>query len=247
MGRTKEFTDKLHAKVRKAIKEYALLSDGDNILIGLSGGKDSLALTEFLSERLKIFKPRINLIAAHVRMSNIKYESDTQYLKEFTESRGIKFVERETCFDTTTDKRKSPCFLCSWNRRKVLFDTAKELGCNKIALGHHQDDIIYTMLMNLFFQGSFSTMPPLLCMDKFDMTIIRPMALLKEEEIRKMAELNHYQKQKKICPYEKESFRSQMQEIVKIAEQMNPNAKQSIWNAMNNVLPQYLPNKKRPH
>ena len=72
----------------------------------------------------------------------------------------------ETSFDATGDTRKSPCFLCSWNRRKALFETAKRLGCNKIALGHHQDDVLVTLLMNMTFQGAFSTMPPALKMDK---------------------------------------------------------------------------------
>lgn len=99
-------------------------------------------------------------------MANIKYESDISYLKNFTESRGIKFNVVTTEFNTMTDKRKSPCFLCSWNRRKQLFTIAQELGCNKIALGHHMDDIIHTTMMNLYFQGSFSTMPVRLKMRK---------------------------------------------------------------------------------
>ena len=86
------------------------------------------------------------------------------YLRSFAENLGVPFVRYETSFDPSTDTRKSPCFLCSWNRRKALFTVAKEQGFNKIALGHHMDDILETLLMNMAFQGAFSTMPPRLVM-----------------------------------------------------------------------------------
>lgn len=85
-------------------------------------------------------------------MKNIAYESDQTYLREYAESLGVPYVCYETEFDPSTDTRKSPCFLCSWNRRKALFTVAKEQGCNKIALGHHMDDILETLLMNMTFQ-----------------------------------------------------------------------------------------------
>ncbi|MCB9017084.1 MAG: tRNA 2-thiocytidine biosynthesis protein TtcA [Prevotellaceae bacterium] len=232
---------KLNRKIRKAIELYGLIEDGDKILIGLSGGKDSLALVELLGEKMKIFRPRFTLYAAHITMSNIPYRSDLDYLRQHAERFGITFIHRETAFDPTTDQRKSPCFLCSWNRRKTLFDIAKELGCNKIALGHHQDDIIQTTLMNLIFQGSFSTMPPMLKMDKFDMKIIRPMALIREEELFRMSQIREYHKQDKNCPFETESNRSDMKELMKKMEEINPDTKNSIWNALTNVQTDYLP------
>lgn len=123
----------------------------------------------------------------------------------------------------------------------MLFDIAKEIGCNKIALGHHQDDIIQTTLMNLIFQGSFSTMPPMLKMDKFDMKIIRPMALIREEELFRMSQIREYHKQDKNCPFETESNRSDMKELMKKMEEINPDTKNSIWNALTNVQTDYLP------
>ena len=216
----------------KGLTQYDLLEEGDRILIGLSGGKDSLALLELMAKRARIYKPRIELEALHVRMSNIAYESDTHYLENFATSHGVRFNVRETSFDPDTDKRKSPCFLCSWNRRKILFTTAKELNCNKIALGHHQDDILHTTLMNLTFQGQFSTMPAKLKMKKFPMTIIRPLCMVQEEDLRQWALLNEYCKQKKQCPYEKESHRTDARNLFEQLEQMNPEARYSIWNAL---------------
>lgn len=169
---------RLEQRFNKGVVKYRLIEDGDKILIGLSGGKDSLALLELLARRSRILKPKFTVIAVHVGMTNIPYQSDLEYLKGYSEDLGVPFVHYETFFDPSTDTRKSPCFLCSWNRRKALFTVAKEQGCNKIALGHHMDDILETLLMNITFQGAFSTMPPKLVMRKFEMTIIRPMCLV---------------------------------------------------------------------
>ena len=169
---------RIERRFNKGVVQYGLIEEGDKILIGLSGGKDSLALVELLGKRARIYKPRFSVIAVHVVMNNIPYQSDTEYLKAYCDSFGVPFVQYETSFDPATDTRKSPCFLCSWNRRKALFTVAKEQGCNKIALGHHMDDILETLLMNITYQGAFSTMPPRLVMKKFDMTIIRPMCMV---------------------------------------------------------------------
>ena len=150
---------RLRHKFHKTAAEYALIEEGDRILIAVSGGKDSLALLELMAARVRVLKPRFSVVAAHVVMTNIPYQSDTQYLIDFAQSLGVEMHIVETSFDATGDTRKSPCFLCSWNRRKALFETAKALGCNKIALGHHQDDVLVTLLMNMTFQGAFSTMP----------------------------------------------------------------------------------------
>lgn len=125
---------RIEQKFTKGIVRYGLIEDGDRILIGLSGGKDSLALLELMARRARIFKPKFSVVAVHVVMTNIAYESNTDYLREFAESRGVEFVRFETSFDASTDTRKSPCFLCSWNRRKALFTVAKEYHCNKVAL-----------------------------------------------------------------------------------------------------------------
>ena len=234
---------KIEEKVKRAIFEYSLIANGDRILIGLSGGKDSLALVDLLGRRSKIYNPRFEVVVAHVVMTNIPYQSDTEYLKAHCETYGVPFVQYETAFDPATDTRKSPCFLCSWNRRKALFTVAKEHGCNKIALGHHMDDILETLLMNITYQGAFSTMPPRLMMKKFDMTIIRPMCLVHEADLVELAALRHYQKQVKNCPYESQSSRSDMKGILRQLEAMNPEARYSLWSSMTNVQEELLPDK----
>lgn len=235
---------RLERRFLKGVVEYGLIADGDRILIGLSGGKDSLALVELLARRMKIFKPKFSVVAAHVVMRNIPYQSDVDYLQSYVESWGIPFVLYETEFDASTDTRKSPCFLCSWNRRKALFTVAKEQGCNKIALGHHMDDILETLLMNITFQGAFGTMPPKLVMRKFDMTIIRPMCLVHEADLQELAQLRGFRKQLKNCPYEHESHRSEMKGVLKQLERMNPEARYSLWGSMSNVQSELLPVKE---
>lgn len=232
---------RIEQRFMKGIVQYGLIEEGDKILVGLSGGKDSLALLELLARRSRIYKPRFSVVAVHVVMTNIAYESDMDYLRTYAEGLGVPFVRYETSFDPSTDNRKSPCFLCSWNRRKALFIVAKEQGCNKIALGHHMDDILETLLMNMTFQGAFSTMPPRLVMRKFDMTIIRPMCLVHESDLVEMAALRGYRKQIKNCPYEKDSHRSEMKDVLKRLEAMNPEARFSLWSSMNNVQADLLP------
>lgn len=232
---------RIEKRFSKGVVEYGLIEEDDKILIGLSGGKDSLALVELLAKRARIFKPRFSVVAVHVVMKNIPYQSDIDYLREFSESLGVPFVLSETEFDATTDTRKSPCFLCSWNRRKALFEVAKDLGCNKIALGHHMDDILETLLMNITYQGAFGTMPPRLAMRKFDMTIIRPMCLVHESDLIEMAQLRGYRKQVKNCPYESQSSRSTIKGILKQLEEINPEARYSLWGSMTNVQKDLLP------
>lgn len=223
---------RIASRFQKAVYDYGLIEDGDRILVGLSGGKDSLCLLDLLASRMKIRKSEFTVEALHIRMSNIKYESDLSYLRDFSESRGVRFHSVTTGFDSTTDNRKSPCFLCSWNRRKQLFVKAQELGCNKIALGHHMDDIIHTAMMNVFFQGGFSTMPVRLKMRKMPLTIIRPLCLENETDLLVYARLKDFRKQVKLCPYETDSHRSDMKELFERVEAMNAEARYSIWNAL---------------
>ena len=233
---------RLKERFVKAMATYHLIEDDDRILVGLSGGKDSLLLTELLANRAKIDHPRFSVEALHVRMENIQYETDTSYLQQFCDEQGVKLHLRTTRFEigeeTVNDARdarrqKQPCFLCSWMRRKEMFNLAQELRCNKIALGHHQDDMLHTALMNLTFQGRFDTMPARLRMRKMPLTMIRPLCLIEEADIKAYAEMKGYQKQKKICPYETNSYRTDIKRLYDEIEQMNPEARYSIWRALN--------------
>lgn len=235
----------INEKFNRAIRDYGLIEEGDHVLIGLSGGKDSLALVELLGERMKVFAPRFRATAVHVTVENIPYQADLAFLESHCAGFGIPFVHRTTGYDASTDRRKSPCFLCSWNRRKTLFATAQELGCTKIALGHHLDDAVETLLLNMLFQGTTGTMPPLLRMTKFDMTLIRPLSLVSERELAALAALHRYPGQVKNCPHERESSRQKVKELMRELEGWNPAVRQSLWAAMENVQAEYLPRRVR--
>ena len=232
---------RLSKRFNKACADYGLIADDDHILVGLSGGKDSLALLEFLGRRSKIYVPRFRVTAVYVRLQERSYQSDIDYLQRFCAAVDVPFLVRDT--EIGAEEKKDPCFLCSWYRRKALFDVAQELGCNKIALGHHKDDIVETLLMNLIFQGSIGTIPPLLQMEKMPIRMIRPLCLLEEREIARYAELSGYEKQLKACPFEKESSRTQMKQLLKQLETLNPDVRDSIWGAMENIKADYLPQK----
>ena len=231
---------KIEGLFNKACAEYGLIADGDHILVGLSGGKDSLALIQLLGERSRIYVPRFRVTALHVRMSEVSYESDTEYLQYFCAQWNIPFIVKQASIGEIRDD-KTPCFLCSWYRRKALFDTAQELGCNKIALGHHKDDIVETLLMNLIYEGTFGTNPPKLKMDKMPIEIIRPLCLIPESALTAYAQEQGYQTQTKVCPFEHETARNEMKALVRQLEGLNPNVRESIWNAMQNVKTTYLP------
>jgi tRNA(Ile)-lysidine synthase TilS/MesJ len=232
---------KIERRFNKALKDYAMLADGDHILVALSGGKDSLAMLEFLAAQSRKHKPNIKITAAHIRLRNIEYLSDSQTLETFCSDNGVEFHLVESEFDATGDKRKSPCFLCSWNRRKALFELAQELGCNKLALGHNMDDFLETLLMNITFQGAFSAMGPTMQMQKFPLTIIRPLCLANEADIETLSTLANYPQQIKRCPYERDSNREEMKRLLKKLEELNPEARYSLWGSMTNIQPELLP------
>ncbi len=227
---------RLGQRIRRAfgqgIKEFGLIEPGDKVLVGVSGGKDSLALLELLGERVRRTNGSFAIEALHVRMRGVDYQSDTSYLSSFAAQWGVRLHVREASFEADRNARRSPCFLCSWNRRKVLFETAQELGCGKIALGHHQDDILRTALMNLTFEGSMATMPVLLRMRKFPITLIRPLCRVLETDLRRWAELRCYEPQVKVCPYDSESNRTAIGEIFAAMERLNPEARYSLWHAL---------------
>lgn len=225
----------------KAFVTYHLLEDDDHVLVGLSGGKDSLLLTELLAKRARIHHPRFRVEALHVRMENIHYETSPDYLQHFCEVLDVPLHIHTTSFDSSLStlhsplKQKPPCFLCSWYRRKQLFNVAQQLGCNKIALGHHRDDLIKTALMNLTFQGRFEAMPARLKMRKMPLTIIRPLCLVDEADIRQYAAMSQYKKQRKQCPYEHDTNRTSVADLYEAMQRLNPEARYSLWRAIENT------------
>lgn len=227
--------DKVDAQLRRALVRYRLIEDGDRVLVAVSGGKDSLALLRLLALRSRIFKPKFSIVAAHVRMRNIPYRADAAYLQRLSDDLGVELRFIDTAFDATTDRRHTPCFLCSWHRRKALFALAQELGCNKIALGHHQDDVIQTALMGLTFTGSFSAMPPLLRMERFPITLIRPLCLMRERLLSDYAAEHGFQTTLRPCPYEDATRRHDIAQIAAQLEAMSPDFAASVQHALETV------------
>lgn len=247
-------SEKLRARLtrrfHKACADYGLIADGDHILIGLSGGKDSLALVELLGRRAQIHKPRFRVSALHVRVKERAYQTDLSYLEQFCAEARVPLIVRDTEIngdaakplnDANDANDANPCFLCSWYRRKALFNVAQELGCNKIAFGHHRDDVAQTLLMNLFFQGTFATIPPILPMKKMPLALIRPLYLIDEADISRYAELRGYQKPPKLCPFEHVSSREKVKGLLEQIKALNPEAMDSIFGAMSNIKAEYLP------
>ena len=238
---------KITARFHKACADYGLIADGDHLLIGLSGGKDSLLLTELLGRRAKIYKPRFQVTALHVRVKERDYHTDLSYIESFCAEAGVPLIVRDVEIGPNPDPSlkgreiSNPCFLCSWYRRKALFNVAQELGCNKIAFGHHRDDVVQTLLMNLIFQGAFATMPPILQLEKMPLQIIRPLCLIDEADIIRYAQLREYQKQTKLCPFEHVSSREKVKDLLEQIKALNPEAVDSIYGALTNIKTAYLP------
>lgn len=238
--------NRLTKRFHKACADYQLIADDDHILIGLSGGKDSLLLTELLGRRAQIYKPRFKVTALHVRVKERDYHTDLSYLESFCAEAQVPLIVRDTEIGElpntpNTRTTQNPCFLCSWYRRKALFNVAQELGCNKIAFGHHRDDVAQTLLMNLIFQGAFATMPPILQLDKMPLQLIRPLCLIDEADIATYAAMRGYEKQTKLCPFEHVSSREKVKELLEHIKTLNPEAIDSLFGAMTNIKTDYLP------
>jgi len=221
---------RLNSRFHDTCATYQLLEDGDHVLIGLSGGKDSLLLTQLLGAQARIYVPKIRVTAVHVRVEGRNYQSDLSYLENFCREAGVELLIKDTRIEG--EEKKDACFLCSWYRRKALLDTAQELGCNKIALGHHKDDVLQTLLMNLIYEGRCESILPKLQLDKMPIQFIRPLWAIDEKDIAEYADLVGYQKQVHLCPFEKVTARNEAAQLLKQLETMNPNVRSSLIHAL---------------
>jgi tRNA(Ile)-lysidine synthase TilS/MesJ len=177
---------KINSRVGKAINDYRLIEHGDKILVAVSGGKDSLTLLSFLAGILKWAPVKYELFAAHIKTDfHCASCTHNEVLTEFFEKAGVKYLFKEV--KVLDENNRTSCFWCSWNKRKALFEAAAELGCNKIAFGHHKDDIVETILMNLILKGEIAAMNPCQSMFGGKMTIIRPLCLVEEKMIKDFA------------------------------------------------------------
>jgi tRNA 2-thiocytidine biosynthesis protein TtcA len=230
--------------VGRAVNRYGLIGAGDRIAVGLSGGKDSIVLLETLAARRRWIPIYYDLHAVHINVKNITRDLDREYYENFCRENDVSFHLRSIEVDLTRDPRKTVCFVCAWHRRKELFNLTKELGCNRLALGHHMDDALETLFLNMTFNGSMSSMPPRLSMFGGEFDIIRPLMLLQEKEIVRYARIRRYPIEKSQCPYGDTTRRSDMKRLIGELTKMNGKAKKNIFAAMSNIHGEYLPKER---
>lgn len=234
---------KIFKKTGKIIYDYQLLKPNDKVLIALSGGKDSLILLESLAERKKSLPFKIELMAAHIHIDNVGYKTNLNFLKDFCNKRNVPFHVDHFNIDLEKDPRKSTCFICSWNRRKRIFELTKEFGCNKLAFGHHLDDALETLFMNMMYHGSISSLPQKFFMFEGRVEVIRPLLNIEEEELIKFAEIRNYPKDLKSCPHEDKTKREKTREIIELMQSHYNRSKLNIFRSMDNIYKEYLPKK----
>jgi len=240
--RRKQF-EKISRKVGRTLQEHNLIEAGDRVLVGLSGGKDSMILLEALADRKRHLPFDFELFAVHVSATGVGYEMDTDYLDQFCRELGVPLRLEEIEVDLSVDPKKTPCFVCSWSRRKRIFDMSRELNCNKVALGHHKDDAIQTVLLNMIYHGSFSSLPQDLSMFDGRIRLIRPLLYIPEKELSYYATLRTFRKQEKSCPYDGSTRREEIKELIRQMDRMSRDARRNIFKAMDNIYGEYLPKK----
>lgn len=211
----------LNRKVARADREFGLLHEDDHVLVAVSGGKDSLVMLEVLARRLAWHHVRYHLTACFVESGHCP--PDCTYgtiLEEHCARLGVplRVVQAEPLDPADlAGAAPSPCFLCSWRRRKALFLTAREAGCNLVALGHHKDDLAQTLLLNLLWQGRHETMPVRRPMFGGELTIIRPLALTDESQVARVCRLGGLPVHACICPHAADSKRETAADLIRVA------------------------------
>lgn len=225
-------------RVGKAIMDYKLISDKDKILVAVSGGKDSLTLLKVLEDRRSFVPIKYDLLAVHVDMG---YPCQhPKILSRYFENMGVQYHIEKIDILKGKSRKDISCFWCSWNRRKALFKVADRFGCTKVALGHHKDDIIETILMNMFFQGEISAMCPKQELFGGKITIIRPLAYVDEDMIVKFAKTLDFPHHKCACPNSATSKRTKMTEIIKDLRRTCPEVKTNIFRSVTRIKKDYL-------
>src|SRR5437764_7187861 len=244
MGYRSELEARLAKKTTKAIVDFDMLEDGDRVMVGLSGGKDSWALLQALDVLRRRAPIRFSLIAVNVDSGYKEYKHDL--IAKTCVERGWEYRIEHTgigeTIDDILDDGATPCSLCARLRRGVLYRIASEVGATKIALGHHADDFIETLLLNLFFAGALKAMPAKLLSDNGAHVVIRPLVYVGEDEARA------YTKERELpiigccCPAcgDLGLQRQRIKRLLTELEQQHPGVKQSMLKARGNVAPRHL-------
>ena len=236
------FVDKeMKRLMGRAIHRRDMIADGDHILVAVSGGKDSLALLWMLRERIRRIPIDYSLTAVHVDPG---FGADSAgRMSAFFETHGFEYRVLKTDIGPRAhgpENRENPCFLCSRLRRQHLFQLAGNMGCNRIAFGHHKDDIIETFFLNIFYGASISTMQPVQPLFEGKLTVIRPLYLIDEDLIRRYVNTMGWQKIDLGCPTAGSSKREAIRNMLTEFYRSNRKIKGNIFHALGNVNPDYL-------
>ncbi len=219
--------------VRRAVDNYNMIEDGDRIAVGISGGKDSLALLETLAEMRRFYPKSYEIVAITVDMG---FEgADYSEIEEFCRRINVKYVIEKTdiakiVFDIR--KESNPCSLCAKLRRGSLHSAAQDHGCNKVALGHHFDDAVETFMMNLFFEGRLGCFSPRSYLSNRKLTLIRPMLYATEKDVQYFVNRRTLPVMKSLCPEDHATERENMKKLLAELERNNKGLRHRIFKAM---------------
>ena len=219
--------------VRRCVEDYKMIDDGDRIAVGVSGGKDSVALLNAMANLRGYYPKKFELFAVTVSMG---FEGmDFAPIREMCDRLEVPFILRETqikqiIFDER--KEKNPCALCAKMRRGVLHDTITEQGINKIALGHHFDDAVETFMMSLFYEGRISCFQPVTYMSRAGITQIRPMLYIGEGTVENLVKRYELPVVQNKCEMDKRSKRQEVKDLIKTLSAQYPDLKSKVFGAM---------------
>lgn len=230
-----DFMQKLMSRMRAAMEKYDMIQDGDKIAVGLSGGKDSVALLAALAEMRRFYPHNYELTAITADMRFNNEDGDYTVLEEFCKSIDVPYVIKRTeLADIIFNIRKesNPCSLCAKMRRGLLHDIAIENGCNKVALGHHMDDAVETFFMNLLKGGNVGSFCPVTYMSRKDIYVIRPMVLASESLVAGAVKHCELPVVKSKCPMDRTSERQKTKELVYSLNKEYPQLREKVIGAM---------------
>ncbi|MDO5516698.1 MAG: ATP-binding protein [Clostridium sp.] len=224
---------KLLSKMRQAINDYNLIEDGDKIAVGLSGGKDSLTLLHLLNSYKKFSPQKFELIAITLNPGDV----DNSPLHKLCKELDVQFYEIQTdiqkiVFDIK--KENNPCSLCAKLRRGALNANARELGCNKVALGHHKDDALETLMLSISYEGRINCFSPKTFMDKENITLIRPMVYITEKSIKNVVKKYEFPVIQNPCPVDKKTKREDMKNLIYELDHKIPGFKENLFGSLTN-------------
>lgn len=219
--------------IRKAVDDYNMIDDGDKIAVGLSGGKDSITLLMGLKALQRFYSKKFDVVAITINPGFDNFNSD--FLKNLCDNIGVQYIEEKTqikqiVFDER--KEKNPCSLCANLRRGILNSVAIREGCNKIALGHNEDDVLETFFLNLLYGGNINTFAPVSYMDRSKITLIRPLIYAPEKSIKTFVKKNNIEVMTKCCPMDGYSKREDMKNLIYELQKDIPNLKANLMGAI---------------